>query len=291
MFQDYVLYGLKLWCIRLVPTLFPFMVLTSIFWAVYDQRNCQKNSTLLTALGKMWHLSPKNIYILLFGLLCGYPSGAAVISKRYKQNELTKNEANYLISICNQSSPAFISAYFINYILEAKEKQFLIFLILYCGIYLTSLFTRYIYRTSNLQLHPEYSTSPAFKKGRNSSFFQILDQAVKEGINTCLMIAGYMILCSASIGFIINTFSYFSPYHSIAASFMEITYGLSALKDSALTDHTKEMLLIPLFSFGGICTMAQIKGMFVGTSLSIKPYLIGKSIYTVILWMLFKLLI
>lgn len=286
MFQDYILYGLKLWCLRLVPTLFPFMVLTSVFWSLYDQRKNAAENTFMKFFGKPWGLSPKNMYILLFGLLCGYPSGAASVSKRYKQNQISRNEADYLISICSQSSPAFISAYFIDYILDDKENRFLIFGILYGGIFITSLFTRHIYRNDQEHIRKEPAIFPS-----SETLFQIFDQSIRNGISTCLLIAGYMILFSGAIGFIINLLHSFSPYHKIIASFMELTYGLSVLKELSIPFQLKEFLLLSLFSFGGICTMAQIKGMFVGTSLSIKPYLIGKSIYTCILWILFKLLI
>lgn len=360
---DSVKYGMKLWALQLIPALFPFMILTGMFLWFNDKYGKDiQNTSSGGILSKVWHLSPNGIYILLLAHICGYPSGAKMIHDRYQNQKISREEANYLLSISNQSSPAFIHSYLIVYAMNQEDKMLELFLLLYVSTFLTSLFTRKIYyphkKTSNSSLnihisspktsntlsniqilsqknsntitnilspfkndtkpHANYIQTKA-KKIRNytdipqttsintpfrnytipsqkspvtqeKKFFDALDDSITSAAATCIKIGGYIILFSALSPIVLKLFSPIAPYNQLITSTLEITCGLSILRSYPVTDFLKQLLLLANFSFGGLCTMAQIKGMLVGTPLSILPYLVGKCIYTILVLVLYVLL-
>lgn len=307
MITDSVKYGMKLWAFQLIPALFPFMILTSIFlWFCDKYTDTKKNSRINRLLCRLWNLSPNGIYILILGHICGYPSGAKMISERYKHKKISQKEANYLLTISNQSSPAFIDSYLITYALNQSDLTLELFLILYISTFFTSLITRKCY-LSKYQIHNYIHITSAAKNidsgaavssnaamdfsTSNNTFFNALDESITDSAAACIKIGGYIIVFSVLSAVTMQIFSYIAPANQLIAASFELTYGLSILRIYPTNTFFRKLLILAYFSFGGLCTMAQIKGMLVGTSLSIKPYFIGKCIYTGIVLILFLLCI
>ena len=50
-------------------------------------------------------------FAVLTGFLCGYPMGAKTASDLLDAQKISRSEASYLLSFCNNTSPAFILSY------------------------------------------------------------------------------------------------------------------------------------------------------------------------------------
>lgn len=317
MITKQILFGMKLWALQLVPSLFPFMILTKLYlWFQNQHATKITKHSLYTSFCRLWNLSPSGFHILILGHICGYPTGAQMISSQFKQHKLTKKEADYLMTLSNQSSPAFIISYFISYALEQSEHTIYYLFLLYISTFFTSLFTRHIYKSKEnlpsdkyipkthgnslfsikedtLKKHALSETATNKKTNTTDTtktFFDVLDDSIQSSAFICIKIGGYIILFSALSAITIQLFALLNPCHIWITSALELTYGLSLLKN--LSFHSifvKNIFLLGCFSFGGFCTMAQIKGMLTGTSLSIKPYIAGKCIYTLIVLILYTL--
>lgn len=286
MLAEHILYGMKLWALQLVPSLFPFMVVTQCFlWFQEHKKFKPQTYNLTQPLCKILNLSSNGVMLFILGLLCGYPAGAKMVSNQLQTEKITQKEAEYLMTICNQSSPAFILTYFISYALDKQKYSVTLLFLIYLSTFLTSLITRKFYTNSTL-----FKPSPITHSTDSDHFFNFLDDCILSNAFICIKIGGYIILFCALSALTIQILKPFSPFHIWCSSVLELTYGLSLLKNHSFTsDFTKQISLIVCFSFGGLCTMAQIKGMLTKTSLSLKPYLIGKCIYTIILLILYTL--
>lgn len=98
--------GLLLWFNIVLPTLSPFIICTQMVVAL-------GGADLLTrpfypAAHSLFGLSRPGTYVLLCGLLCGYPLGAKMCGDFLMRGEITQTEAEYLLSICNHPSPMFL---------------------------------------------------------------------------------------------------------------------------------------------------------------------------------------
>lgn len=69
---------------------------------------CRITSTFLCPLlGTSYY----GTFAVLTGFLCGYPMGAKTTSDLLNVNKISRSEASYLLSFCNNTSPAFILSY------------------------------------------------------------------------------------------------------------------------------------------------------------------------------------
>lgn len=279
-------YGIKLWGLQLVPILFPFMVLTKLFLWCYDRYfKDMKLGIFYQCLEHMWNLSSEGVWILFLSHLCGYPIGAQMIQERYLNGSIEKDEADYLLSICNQSSPAFIYSYLICSVMNMPEHAVEICFILYVATFLLSCFMRKVYRNDSRKRSSKITN---VQNDKIDSFLCFFDNCIISSANICIKIGGYIIIFSILFAVFDHLFSVFTPLHTFISSFVEITCGLAMLKkfdmNHLLINH---LCILTCFCSGGLCTMAQIKGMLSGTSLSVKPYIIGKCIYTCIVLLLY----
>lgn len=91
---DGVKNALAICAFSIIPSLFVFLVLSDII------------TSLLLSEGSM-NVPPKWIVFLL-GSLCGFPVGAVVCDRLYKSGTLSEQEAERLLPLCNNTSPAFV---------------------------------------------------------------------------------------------------------------------------------------------------------------------------------------
>ena len=101
--------GLLLWFHTVLPTLLPFMICSNIIVVL-------GGIPILVApfrplLGRLFHLSDNGCYVMISGLLCGYPMGAKTCSEFLNQGRISPGEARYLLTISNHPSPMFLLGY------------------------------------------------------------------------------------------------------------------------------------------------------------------------------------
>jgi sporulation integral membrane protein YlbJ len=98
--------GLTLCTGVIIPSLFPFFVLSSLVvdlgLAAYLGR------ALEGVMRPLFRVSGSCAAALVMGLIGGYPVGARTALQLYEQGQCTKKEAERLLAFCNNSGPAFI---------------------------------------------------------------------------------------------------------------------------------------------------------------------------------------
>ena len=101
--------GLTTWYKHMIPSLFPFMVLSGFL--LRSGLSMQMASLLNPVLGKIFRLSPNCIYIIVMGFLCGFPMGANVIAESLSLNRITRREADLLLAFCNNIGPVYFISF------------------------------------------------------------------------------------------------------------------------------------------------------------------------------------
>ncbi|MBO5166458.1 MAG: hypothetical protein J6B90_07640 [Lachnospiraceae bacterium] len=275
----YAATGLKLWFDRMVPTLFPFMILSTL--TIRQNLTEAFSDFLYPIFGKLYRISKNGVYCLMLGFLCGFPMGARTIGEMYGQKKISRREAAFLLAFCNNIGPVYYISFFlpVTGLTSLSDMPFLLF-----GMYGIPLLYGLLIRYTGLFLpkkETDADTLINFSKKNHESFQDSLDHAMESAIAGITTLGGYMILCN-----LLNLYPYiFCELFSIEQNtfFMafsnclfEITGGLSLMGQTA---PFCSLLLLPI---GGLSCLAQTKSMIKNTDLSMITYLLHKVVQTLL---------
>lgn len=271
--------GLNLWFQKMIPTLFPFMILSGIM--VRMNLTGDFAALFYPILHPLFSLSKNAVYCIIMGFLCGFPMGAKVIGELYERGGLSKGEATYLLSFCNNIGPI----YFMGFALPSIgiTGNLLVFLFGMYGLpMLYGLFLRYtVYRKALTDISDKKTLSgtraanaPSIQKhllsAENQSLLYHIDDSIMSAINGITSLGGYMILFS-----LLNLVPQVllgskAPILPLLNGLLEITSGINRMGS------TFALAVLILLPFGGLSCIAQTYSMIRRTDLSIKTYVVHK---------------
>ena len=262
--------GLLLWFQIIFPTLFPFLVVTSLLLS-------SGGLNLITRLfgglfRRIFRVTQNGAFAVLAGFLCGYPMGAKVTADLLRAEKISDREARYLLSFCNNTSPVFIINFIVWKTFGDERLMLPTLLILIGSPVLMSFIFRRIYLKGR---HPFPEPSAALKEKKTRFDFSVLDSCMMNSFEAIVKVGGYIILFSV----LLSMLEELSGQHSIlmaAAPALEVTNGILLLSSSVSDPGLRYAAVLGLTSFGGLCSAAQTKCMLEGTGLSVIPYIIQK---------------
>lgn len=267
--------GLNLWFTKMIPALFPFMVLSGIIIRMELISPCV--TMLKPILGKLFRVNDPCIYGMVLGFLCGFPMGAHTAAELYENKVISKKEASFLLAFCNNIGPV----YFLSFVVPTLELTSLwIYLFGMYGIpFLYGLLLRYTV----------YSGDLTDGQGKNNIKVQscnltaALDQSIGNALLNIARLGGYMIIFN--LLFILpmlftELFAPAEPYQTIfvggVGCLLEISGGISLLGNRL------PYLVLCILPFGGLSCIAQTGSMIRNTDLSLTEYIMHKMILTAI---------
>lgn len=259
---DYAKKGLSIWYQSMVPALLPMMILTSCM--IKLNVTAMFSSVIYPITKKLYHLSKNGTYALLVGFLCGFPMGAKVICELYNQNKLSKSEANALLPICNNIGPVFMLTYGLKAFIS--EKIYLILVIFYAIPLIYAFFMLHKKNFKNINEHSQ----------RKIPFSVALDESISECAAGILSLGGYLMFFSILTLIPREMLSLSQKATSLITCLLEITNGLS------LSPVLPPYILLALLQFGGICCIFQTIKYMSQTDLSLKNYMLHKTIITIL---------
>lgn len=275
-----VMSGLTTWCTKMIPSLFPFMVLSGIL--LRTGLSYRLSNILYPFLGTIFRLSPDCIYIIFMGFLCGFPMGANITAESLSLNRITQKEARLLLSFCNNIGPV----YFISFVavLCPYYPLWLTLSIMYLtplGYGLVLRYTRYqdipLYKKnycSKVQATNKYNypnSNSVCEPNLTLSFGLALQNSLQKSINSILSLGGYMVIFTVlQLPFYNSYYKFPEPYIHILKGLLEISSGITALQPYPELYGIVYALFLP---FCGLCCLYQTYAMIQDTPLSLTSYL------------------
>lgn len=263
----YAALGLRLWYEKMVPVLFPFMVLSGTLIRMGLVESLIR--PIRPFFGKLFRISDPAVYTILMGFLCGFPMGARTTAEFRNRQELSVAEGQFLLAFCNNFGPV----YFLGFVLPSLHRTLTLPYLM--GMYgipvIYGLFLRYtVYRT-RLQ-DTSMVSQPVTRSSVRVSLPDALDDAVNAAGLSILQLGGYMIFFN-----LLNLLPRLILRQShLLAPLLEITGGLQLL-EGRYPLYT--LLLLP---FGGLSCIVQTAGCIRNTGLSLKKYIIHKLVLTLL---------
>jgi sporulation integral membrane protein YlbJ len=254
-----VVRGIRLCVSTIIPSVFPFMILSSVMigYSVFDHMDF-----LSLPFEKLFHVGKSGLPAFLCGSLCGFPLGAKCAAEAYMQGYLSKDESERLIGFSSNASPAFVICG-----IGAMRKSIAEGVLLYVVMLLSAIIVGIIFGIKK-EAHPRR----VMYKTQNFSFTDTVERA---GINT-LYVCSYLLLFSALIGVLQAFFLKNSVISAIFLPFFEIGSATAFLAKVDLPSGFSMALTAFAVSFGGLSVHLQSAGLLRGTKISMKHYYIAK---------------
>lgn len=266
-------YGLVLWFRHVLPTLLPYMILINVLICTPALHwICRITSTFLCPL---LSTSYYGTFAVLTGFLCGYPMGAKTASDLLDTQKISRSEASYLLSFCNNTSPAFILSYVVAQNMKERNLCIPFFLILTFTPLMLSFIFRLFYRLPESSCSFPQVTPGSFSNPSESISDSFLDRCILNAFESVTKVGGYMMMFSVLIQLLASVLPN-TIFSLLLYSSLEISTGIRLLFSSALYTTEKIILCAFLTSFGGWCCIAQTYSMISSSQLPILPYITAK---------------
>ncbi len=235
--------GLKICLSVILPSLFPFMVLSS--YIIKSQALCGLYK-LLSPISKYVFRLPENaIPVIIMGLIGGFPVGAKMTALLLERGEITKNQATRLCLFAVNGGPAFIiTAVGVNML--GNIKAGVVIFISICISYIILGFATSFFSDKEDPVVPKTieATSPMLA----------LSSSVSDGIQGIISICAWVILFSGLSG-CISALPLSNEIFSVLISLLEVTKGCSFIANDVSLP-----IITAIISFGGFCVHCQIYG-------------------------------
>lgn len=275
--------GVTLCLDLIVPSLFPFFVLSSLLIATGLAGACAR--PLEKLMGPLFGVGGAGAAALGLGLIGGYPVGARTIAQLTERGECTSAEARRLAQFCNNCGPAFFIGAAGVGVFGSKEAGFLLL-----GANLTAALLLGIGgRVCQGSLLPRQG-----RKVPPVSFSALADrlpQCVTDGFSATLGVCAYVILfsvlaalaeASGLLPLATNVLAGLLPgeggqelCRSFLMGFLELSTGTASLSDAP-----SPSLALPLAAFllgwGGLSVHCQSLPFLRAAGVATGPYLRAK---------------
>lgn len=296
--------GIILWFNVIVPTLLPFIIVSNLI--INLRLTTQIAKLFYPVLHRVFAVTRNGCYVIIIGLLTGFPVGAKACADLVKNGMLSKQEGQYLLTFCNNASPMFIISFISIFTLRLSGKQYYMLGIIYGGAILTAFIYRFIHGITSKSFIPQM-VIPIREKSSLKALevsgtlpdsntykrvtFTIVDNAIMDGFDVVTKVGGYIILFSILSNVLLTLLPSSSTYGLLPIGILEITNGINTIGASDLNQATKIALIMSLTAFGGISSVAQTKSVTDQSGLSIWLYIVYKVINALITLGLTMLLI
>ncbi len=234
--------GITLTLQTLLPSLFPFMVLSAYIVNSGSLKPLSKGFSFIMRF--LFNLNENAIPAILMGYIGGYPVGAMTIASLNTKKEINQNEAERLMLFAVNGGPAFI----ITAVGTGMLKNKTLGIVLFASVALSSLIIGII-----LRFLSEGGINSENAVNFNVIKINALTTAVSESSKSIIGVTGWVLTFSCIAG-LIDTLGIIPYYSAVIKGILEISTG-----SHACAGVLPLPVLAALLSFGGLAVICQIK--------------------------------
>lgn len=285
---QYAYEGLYQWAVKMVPTLFPFMMISSIM--IYSGADLELGRMLSVPLKRIYKYSTYGLYAIFMGFFCGFPMGAKVVSELCEQHKLSKEEAVSLLGFCNNIGPAYFLGIILPILHACGYKNTLPFILGMYGIpavYGIFLSRRFAKAKSGAAV---YETMPKGETPEKLSLTCCLKRACAVNTQSLIMLGGYITFTNAFRIFL-DFFKLPDNIKRVLSSFLEIMGGVQTVYASTLLPHQKVLWIMTALCFSGISCLIQTSSFLEKAGLPLAVYIKHRVFITLVSFLYYTLIL
>ncbi len=283
--------GLELCGNVIIPSLFPFFVLSSM---------CVELG-LIRFLGRVLEPVMKPLFrvggacsaAFALGVIGGYPVGAKTAISLYEKKYCSKDEAERMLAFCNNSGPAFILGVVGAGIFSSSKIGIMLYLVHILSSVLVGILFRFRSqkgrsgRTVRPQQIEAVHFTSAFTGSVKDSFYSTLNICAFVIFFTVvirvLFLSGAMRAVAAALGTLLRPIGFTTEWsEKLLIGAIEMSSGVWSLQSAAGTLSGKLAMAAFILGWAGVSVHCQVLSFIGSSGLSTRPYLLGKLLHGVI---------
>ncbi|MGG3736440.1 sporulation integral membrane protein YlbJ [Aeribacillus pallidus] len=297
--------GLHMWWEIVFPSLLPFFIMSELLigFGVVNFIGV----LLEPFMRPIFRVPGAGGFVWAMGMASGFPSGAKLTARLRQKGQISKIEAERLVSFTNSSNPLFIFGAVAVGFFHNPSLGIILALSHYIGNVGVGLVMRFYGREkevpSESRFHRSFSIQKAFHElhvtriKETRPFGQILGDSVISSVNTLLLIGGFIILFSVvnQILYRLNitdTFAFLVGwvFHGLhfpstlsipfISGLFEITLGSQLTSDVKNVDLMHQAMLTSfILAFSGFSVHAQVASILADTDIRFTPFFLARILH------------
>ncbi|MGN0558350.1 MAG: hypothetical protein ACI4IS_02750 [Acutalibacteraceae bacterium] len=236
------------YCLKiLVPSLFPFMVLSSF---LVNSRALQIIRQKTGFISKLFQsVSPDIVPVLVLCLTGGYPVGARCISSLFQSGAISEKQAQKMSLYAVGAGPGFLITYVGTQLCTNKQIGFILLVCQVISVLILAVFCEILFKETKEKEINVNNKKPVTGNTMSYALVKSVSQGVSSIVNMCAMVVFFSSFLEI-LRFLLADFEWADKYISIL---FEVTAACGLLcKNGEL------ILLAFAVGFGGICVHFQI---------------------------------
>ena len=258
-------YALNIWVKNLIPTLFPFFIISDILinynFTAYIPKIFKNICKFL------FNISDNMVMILMLSIISGFPSNARNTRTLYDKGIISVDEANHILIFSHFSNPLFILTTIAIFFFNDKKIGVILLISHYLSNFILGLLFRKVFSHNDIK---------GYYKEEKVVFGNVLINAIKKAIDTVLLICGIVTIFLLLSSIVIDVFKLKLYDSMIMKGILEITIGIEALSRLGLPMVYKAVIASCFLAFGGFSVHMQVLSQLTDTNIKYKYFFIGR---------------
>ena len=273
--------GLVLCYNVIVPSLFPFFVLSSL---VVDLGLAAYLGRAMEGLMRpLFRVSGSCAAAVALGFIGGYPVGARTALQLYEQGLCSKTEAERLLAFCNNSGPAFILGVVGAGIFGDSRVGLLLYLTHALASLIVGLLFRF-YGGSGRTRAPKSRPKPIQTVTLPAAFTGAVSRSLQSTLNICAFVVFFSVVLRllsaygvlAAVAQLLSLAGFEEEWaRRLVAGLLELSSGVASLRGGTQLAGRVSMAAFML-GWAGLSVHCQVLSFLVDSGLSARVYLAGK---------------
>ena len=280
--------GLSLSFNVILPSLFPFFVISSLMIRLGLSKYFGR--ILEPLMRPLFNVSGPCASAVVLGFVGGYPVGAKTAIGLYEEGHIRKVEAERLLAFSNNSGPAFILGVVGVSIFASSRVGLLLYLIHAIASVLVGILFRFWGRGRHDQKSKGKANTqtPPF----STAFLSSVTSSFSSTLNICAFVIFFtvfirLLFLTGAIGlaasFLATLFSGFGLdfYWAtmLLTGFIELSSGVWGLRAAAGEVSSTIAMAAFMLGWAGLSVHCQVLSFIGGSGLSMRPYILGKTLH------------